>query len=220
LRNAVPAFGLLALCVGLAGCLTQSAGIGLPGGATKTAAAERDCLIRAMYFESNRSSSDGLLAVGTVVMNRVASPRYPDTICGVVSEKGQFAPHVMRASMSPRELPLVERTADSVLAGKRYKPIGNAMHFHVAGLKIPYNVRYMTVAGGNAFYVKLPGHARGTALANATPVPGASAAAVQTASTPAPPAMTFSQSPILVSSPTTAFAGETAMSKSAASPGR
>jgi hypothetical protein len=28
------------------------------------------------------------------------------------------------------------------------------MHFHVAGLNIPYRVRYVAVAGGNAFYLK------------------------------------------------------------------
>jgi hypothetical protein len=224
LRNAIPALGLLALCAGLAGCITETVGIG--GGSTsspvKTAASERQCLIRAMYFESNRSSEDGLLAVGTVVMNRVASHRYADTICGVVGEPGQFAPHVMTAPMSPRELPLVQRTADAVLAGKRYKPIGNAMHFHTAGLQIPYNVRYMTVAGGNAFYVKLPGRARATALANATPAPAANEPAVETASTPAQPALAFSPSPILVSSPspTASFAGETVMSKSSAAPNR
>ncbi|MDD9332228.1 MAG: cell wall hydrolase, partial [Bartonella sp.] len=32
---------------------------------------ERQCLMRAMYFESNRSSREGMIAVGTVVMNRV-----------------------------------------------------------------------------------------------------------------------------------------------------
>src|SRR5690606_32990949 len=31
----------------------------------------------------------------------------------------------------------------------------NAMHFHTAGLKIPYkNIHYLQVAGGNAFYEK------------------------------------------------------------------
>jgi hypothetical protein len=34
---------------------------------------ERDCLARAMFFESNRSSREGLIAVGTVVINRVKS---------------------------------------------------------------------------------------------------------------------------------------------------
>jgi hypothetical protein len=112
----------------------------------------RTCLIRAMYFESNRSSRDGLMAVGTVVMNRVASPRFPNTICGVVGQPGQFAYGVLTSPLNPRELPLVERTADAVLAGERYKPIGDAMWFHVASLQIPYRVEYMAVAGGNAFY--------------------------------------------------------------------
>jgi spore germination cell wall hydrolase CwlJ-like protein len=117
-------------------------------------AAERICLVRAMYFESNRSSRDGLMAVGTVVMNRVASPRYPNTICGVVGEHRQFAAGVLTRPLDPRQLPPVERAADAVLAGERYAPIGDAMFFHVAGLKIPYRVEYMAVAGGNAFYHK------------------------------------------------------------------
>ena len=115
---------------------------------------ERTCLVRAMYFESNRSSRDGLMAVGTVVMNRVASPRYPNSICGVVGQPGQFAYGVLTNPLNPRELPPVERAADAILAGERYKPIGNAMWFHVASLRIPYRVEYMAVAGGNAFYRK------------------------------------------------------------------
>ena len=43
-------------------------------------ASELDCMARAMYFESNRSSRDGMIAVGTVVMNRVQSTDFPDTI--------------------------------------------------------------------------------------------------------------------------------------------
>lgn len=49
---------------------------------------ERDCLIRAMYFESNRSSRDGLMAVGTVVMNRMASPVYPNTLAAARPKPG------------------------------------------------------------------------------------------------------------------------------------
>ncbi len=126
--------------------------------AEKTAAhvAQRNCLIRAMYFESNRSSKDGLLAVGTVVMNRVKSPTYPNTVCEVVSQPHQFAPGVMTRELDPKQMGLATKTADDVLDGKRSKAVGDAMYFHVAGLKIPYRVRYVTVAGGNAFYVKLP----------------------------------------------------------------
>lgn len=116
---------------------------------------ERDCLVRAMYFESNRSSTSGLLSVGTVVMNRVESPRYPQTICGVVGAPRQFAPGVLTRAMSPRDLPKVEAAAEDILNGRRSEAVGNAKHFHMAGLRFSYpNMHYVTVAGGNAFYVK------------------------------------------------------------------
>ena len=64
--------------------------------------AERDCLGRAMYFESNRSDSDGLVAVGTVVMNRLENAVFPGGICAVVGQPGQFAPGVLTSIEPPR----------------------------------------------------------------------------------------------------------------------
>ena len=116
---------------------------------------EKECLVRAMYFESNRSSESGLLGVGTVVMNRVGSARYPETICGVVGAPRQFAAGVLTRPMSPRDLPKAEAAAEAILAGKRNEAVGEAKHFHMAGLRFSYpNMHYVTVAGGNAFYVK------------------------------------------------------------------
>lgn len=116
---------------------------------------EKECLVRAMYFESNRSSEAGLLGVGTVVMNRVESPRYPETICGVVGAPRQFAPGVLTRPMVARDLPKAEAAAEAILAGKRNEAVGTAKHFHMAGLRFSYaNMHYVTVAGGNAFYVK------------------------------------------------------------------
>lgn len=116
---------------------------------------EKECLVRAMYFESNRSSEQGLLGVGTVVMNRVGSPRYPETICGVVGAPRQFAPGVLTRPMVARDLPKAEAAAEAILAGRRNEAVGNAKHFHMAGLRFSYaNMHYVTVAGGNAFYVK------------------------------------------------------------------
>lgn len=118
-------------------------------------ARDKECLERAMFFESNRSSPDGLLAVGTVVMNRLASGRYPDTICGVVGQKNQFAPGVLTRKMNSKALPDVQATADAVLKGQRHPKLKNAMFFHTAGLKFPYNnMHYVLVAGGNSFYEK------------------------------------------------------------------
>lgn len=116
---------------------------------------ERDCLARAMFFESLRSSREGLVAVGTVVMNRVKAPEYPDTVCGVVGQKNQFAPGVLSRPMNSKALPDVMAAADAVLKGERHPKIGNAKFFHTAGLKFPYkNMHYVHVAGGNAFYEK------------------------------------------------------------------
>lgn len=116
---------------------------------------EKECLVRAMYFESNRTSESGLLGVGTVVMNRVESARYPETICGVVGAPRQFAAGVLTRPMSPRDLPKAEAAAEAILAGKRNEAVGTAKHFHMAGLRFSYpNMHYVTVAGGNAFYVK------------------------------------------------------------------
>ena len=116
---------------------------------------DKECLQRAMFFESNRSSRDGMIAVGTVVMNRLRSGQHGSTICEVVGEKGQFAPGVMTRPMNSRALPDVEEAADAVLRGERKAKLKNTMYFHTAGLRFPYNnMHYTMVAGGNAFYEK------------------------------------------------------------------
>lgn len=117
---------------------------------------ERTCLMRAMYFESNRSSRDGMIAVGTIVMNRVNSTAYPKTICGVVGQPNQFAPGVLTNPMTePSSVARAGEAADAVLRGERAKKSKNAMFFHTAGLTFPYkNIHYVQVAGGNAFYEK------------------------------------------------------------------
>jgi spore germination cell wall hydrolase CwlJ-like protein len=114
---------------------------------------DKDCLVRAMYFEANRSSDDGLLALGTVVMNRVNSGIFPNSICGVVGQPRQFAAGVLTRQMADRDRERVERIAEQVLKGRRHPQIASAMYFHMAGLRFHYpNMHYVLVAGGNAFY--------------------------------------------------------------------
>ncbi|TPL58804.1 cell wall hydrolase [Mesorhizobium sp. B2-4-2] len=139
---------------------------------------DRECLERAMFFESNRSSRDGMIAVGTVVMNRLRSGKHGDTICAVVGERGQFAPGVMTRPMNSRAMPDVEEAADAVLKGERKAKLKNTMYFHTAGLRFPYkNMHYTMVAGGNAFYEK-----RGR---NWQPLPDEPTVAVASAEQPA-----------------------------------
>ena len=111
--------------------------------------------MRAMYFESNRSSAEGMLAVGTVVMNRLHDPRYPKTVCGVVGQQNQFAQGVLSKPMTDSGAVLAAQVADQVLAGARHPGVQNAQHFHTAGLRFPYNnMFYVLEAGGNEFYEK------------------------------------------------------------------
>jgi spore germination cell wall hydrolase CwlJ-like protein len=116
----------------------------------------KDCMTRVMYFESNRSSAEGMLAVGTVVMNRMGDREYPRTVCGVVGQKNQFAPGVMYKPMKEgRSKALAESVAEQVLHGARHPGVQKAKHFHTAGLRFPYNnMYYVLEAGGNEFYEK------------------------------------------------------------------
>ena len=44
------------------------------------------CLVEAIYFEGRSESTSGMLAIGIVILNRVRSDNYPNTICDVVHE--------------------------------------------------------------------------------------------------------------------------------------
>lgn len=111
-----------------------------------------------MYFESIRSSDEGMLAVGTVVMNRLQSGKYPNSVCGVVGQKNQFAPGVLSKRMEEgRSRDRAERISQQVLSGKRHPGVGKAMFFHTAGRTYRFtNMHYVLVAGGNAFYERKP----------------------------------------------------------------
>ncbi|MCI4590884.1 cell wall hydrolase [Sphingobium sp. BYY-5] len=58
------------------------------------------CLAGAVYFESKGESLEGQLAVARVVINRVKSGRFANSLCGVVYQPSQFS-FVRRHSMPP-----------------------------------------------------------------------------------------------------------------------
>jgi spore germination cell wall hydrolase CwlJ-like protein len=45
-----------------------------------------ECLAEALYFEARGESVRGQFAVAEVIMNRVDSPEFPDTVCGVIHQ--------------------------------------------------------------------------------------------------------------------------------------
>lgn len=140
------------------GGVTNDYGPILQGRVKPVAFSSRDheCLARAMYFESNRSSREGMVAVGSVVMNRVQDGRWGNTVCDVVGAPRQFAPGVMSRSMDSSGAPLAMEAARSVLKGERHARIyDDVMFFHTAGHRFSYdNMHYVAVAGGNSFYEK------------------------------------------------------------------
>jgi hypothetical protein len=53
-------------------------------GSALESARQLDCLTQAVYFEARGETARGQAAVAEVVMNRVANPSFPKTVCGVV----------------------------------------------------------------------------------------------------------------------------------------
>ena len=47
------------------------------------------CLAKNIYFESRNQPKLGQIAVAQVTMNRVNSPKFPDSVCGVVQQGGE-----------------------------------------------------------------------------------------------------------------------------------
>lgn len=48
--------------------------------------ADWQCLSEALYFEARGESIKGQFAVAEVILNRVSSSRFPDTVCGVIHQ--------------------------------------------------------------------------------------------------------------------------------------
>lgn len=145
-KSALRAASLVLLAVALSGCASSLFG--------RRVMSEHECMTRVMYFESNRSSPEGMLAVGTVVMNRVEAKEYPNTICAVVGQKNQFAPGVLSREMGKGSR-LAAQMATKVMKGGRHRYVHGAKFFHTAGMTFPYtNMHYLVEAGGNVFYEK------------------------------------------------------------------
>lgn len=59
--------------------------------AATTGDEQGDCLATSVYYESKGEPLDGQLAVAQTIVNRTTSGRFPDSVCGVVRQPGQFS---------------------------------------------------------------------------------------------------------------------------------
>jgi len=103
--------------------------------------------------ESGNQPLEGKIAVGNVVLNRVASSRFPNTVYEVIFQRGQFTP-VSNGSIN------LTPNAESVIAAKLCldgaNTAGNALYFlnprTARSSWASRNRPYVTTIGAHAFY--------------------------------------------------------------------
>lgn len=92
-----------------------------------------------IYCEAGNQSYDGMLGVGAVVMNRVRSGAYPNTIHSVIYASGQFTPAMTGkvARIYEGNVPeLCLQAAQAAINGET--TVGSATHFRRAGTREGY----------------------------------------------------------------------------------
>lgn len=130
---------------------------------------ELHCLAQNIYFEARGESAEGQLAVALVSMNRVDSPRFPNSVCAVVWQPRQFSWTHDGKSDRPKEKMAWRQAMD--LARFVYNNYHNlprqrrmifdithgALHYYAPRLAKPYWVKHQEVTraiGGHVFLRK------------------------------------------------------------------
>jgi len=121
-----------------------------------------DCLTAAVYYEARGESREGQAAVAQVVLNRVRSPAFPKTVCGVVYQGAaahscQFSFACDRSVAARHEVGAWDRArtvAGRALGGYVMSTVAGATHFHVVSLGALWNGSMVKVAqvGQHVFY--------------------------------------------------------------------
>lgn len=104
---------------------------------------EVDLLARLITAEAEGEPYEGQVAVGAVVINRVKSPEFPNSIREVIYQKGQFSSLPKLPGTVPTESAM--RAAQEALNGK--DPSGGALFFYNPDLASPQGKRFFTTSG-------------------------------------------------------------------------
>ena len=134
-----------------------SPGVGL------THARAQECLAQAVWYEAASESEAGQRAVAQVVLNRVAHPGWPSSVCGVVyqgSERRTGCQFTFTCDGSLARRPQgtswtrAQRIAAEALSGQVYAPVGLATHYHTLWVN-PYwagTLDHIGTIGAHRFY--------------------------------------------------------------------
>ena len=136
-------------------------------GLTSSAAAKPDraaarCLALAMYWEAKGEGRTGMVAVASVVLNRVAHAGFPDSVCAVIKQGGESPPCQFSwwcdgrsdHPSDPRAWALAEALAHEVLTRPPPDYTEGALFFHNTQIATPWlRKRHRTVQiGRHIFY--------------------------------------------------------------------
>ncbi|MCP1103273.1 spore germination cell wall hydrolase CwlJ-like protein/outer membrane murein-binding lipoprotein Lpp [Aequitasia blattaphilus] len=95
------------------------------------------------------SNYEGCLAVATIIMNRVESPRYPNSITEVVYQSGQFSPTwngALDRILGKGPVETCFSVASDTLAGARHQSVLGMYQFRTEGYATGITI------GGNTFF--------------------------------------------------------------------
>lgn len=122
-----------------------------------------ECLAQAVWYEAASESEAGQRAVAQVVLNRVAHPAWPSSVCGVVYQGSQRSTgcqftFTCDGSLARRPSGLswarAQRVAAEALSGSVYAPVGLATHYHTLWVN-PYwapTLDHIGTIGAHRFY--------------------------------------------------------------------
>ena len=127
--------------------------------------AQWQCLQNALYFEARGESLKGQFAVAEVILNRVDSGEYPNSVCGVVKQGGgggcQFSYVCDGNSDVMRDREAAEkagRIAAIMLNGAPRGLTAGATHFHTRAVNPRWAHRFpRTAAIGAHLFYRQPG---------------------------------------------------------------
>lgn len=110
-------------------------------------------LARVIQRESGNQPMEGKMAVGNVVLNRVADPVFPDTVEGVLAQKNQFSTYKsgVLAATDPSESSII--AAKLVMDGGEVEESRGALYFDSGSNSwAARNKRHIATIGGHKFY--------------------------------------------------------------------
>lgn len=115
-----------------------------------------NCLAEALYFEARGEGRQGQAAVAEVILNRVDSGRFPNSVCGVINQPSQFSYTIggRKTIRNKGAYMRVRQVAEAALSGNSGNLTGGATYFHTPAVRPAWSHRFQRTVriGRHIFY--------------------------------------------------------------------